>query len=96
MIFLHGGVICPAELAALAASMPFVLALLHYASCRCASWYERTRRTLRRRWPWRKRSKNPYRTPGGAAVNHEATLRIRVTPAGPADYKRMLGRTKRK
>ena len=47
MIFLHGGVLCPADLAVLAASMPFALALMHYVRCRVAGWYERLRRTLR-------------------------------------------------
>ena len=77
MIFLHGGVLCPAELAALAASMPFALALLHYARCRAAGWYERLRRTFRQRWPWRKPN-NPYKLPGGEEIKHEPTIRVRA------------------
>lgn len=40
MIFLHGGILCPAELAALAASMPFALAVFHWARCRIVTWWK--------------------------------------------------------
>ena len=39
-VLLHGGVLCPAELATLVASMPFALAVLHWVRCRVATWYK--------------------------------------------------------
>ena len=37
MIFLHGGVVCPAELAALLAALPLLPAILAWVRCR-ATW----------------------------------------------------------
>lgn len=66
MVFLHGGMLCPAELAALAASMPFFVALWHWLRCRVA--------TRLRRKPT-----NPYLLPGGKAIRFKPLARIRTT-----------------
>jgi len=46
MIFLHGGMLCPADLAALAATMPFALALFHWIRCRAGAWLKRRKGEL--------------------------------------------------
>ncbi len=72
MIFLHGGVVCPAELAALVASMPFALALFHWLRCRVSTWWRNWRN---RRKP---RSSNPWCPPGGRSLRYPWTHRIRI------------------
>jgi hypothetical protein len=41
MIVLHGGALCPAELAALMASMPVAFAVFRWLQCRVATWWRR-------------------------------------------------------
>ena len=43
MVLLHGGVLCPAELGALAASMPWVVAVGTWLWCRLATAWARLR-----------------------------------------------------
>ena len=38
-VFLHGGLVCPTELAALMTSIPFICAAYYWLQCRVVAWW---------------------------------------------------------